>query len=427
MSVVAHARLDADGVLVAADLPVLLLQRGAGGELLMPVMVPALAVLARLAQGLGTPVARHVRVAHGDQDVSLHATATPDPTGVSLALDQWLLSAPRQPLLGQAPPSAPTPAAGAFDFVTDEALAIDGVAFGNVFRLLPDDHGSMALLTALAHSAAFAGQRAERIAVPGSEVVVSGRPEFDAQGRFTGLRGRATPCGPDDEQRPGDFASRLDTALRSPLARIIGHADAIVTRDSGPLRQDYADYAGDIASAARHLLGLVDDLGDLEAVERADLVLDSEAIDLAEIARRAAGLLQARGHAGQVRIDRPGDHETLGARGDYGRVLQIAINLIANAVRYSPPGASVWLRTESEGDMVAMIVADQGKGIAPGDLVRIFDKFERVDSGEPGGSGLGLYIARRLARAMGGDITVDSAPGQGARFVLTLPAAASAA
>ena len=68
-------------------------------------------------------------------------------------------------------------------------------------------------------------------------------------------------------------------------------------------------------------------------------------------------------------------------------------------------------------------VADQGKGIAPDDQERIFDKFERVDPAEPGGTGLGLYIARRLARAMGGDIGVDSAPGQGARFTLTLPKA----
>ena len=70
-----------------------------------------------------------------------------------------------------------------------------------------------------------------------------------------------------------------------------------------------------------------------------------------------------------------------------------------------------------------MIVADQGKGIAVADQERIFGKFERVDAAEPGGSGLGLFISRRLARAMGGDLTVDSAPGQGARFALTLPTA----
>jgi signal transduction histidine kinase len=83
----------------------------------------------------------------------------------------------------------------------------------------------------------------------------------------------------------------------------------------------------------------------------------------------------------------------------------------------------VWIRCERSAGFVAVIVADQGKGISDADQSRIFDKFERVDPTEPGGTGLGLYIARRLARAMGGDIAVDSAPGQGARFVLTLPAA----
>jgi signal transduction histidine kinase len=83
----------------------------------------------------------------------------------------------------------------------------------------------------------------------------------------------------------------------------------------------------------------------------------------------------------------------------------------------------VWIRCEREGDLAAVIVADQGKGIALDDQERIFAKFERVDPSEPGGTGLGLYIARRLARAMGGDIVVDSAPGQGARFIFTLPGA----
>jgi signal transduction histidine kinase len=81
----------------------------------------------------------------------------------------------------------------------------------------------------------------------------------------------------------------------------------------------------------------------------------------------------------------------------------------------------VWIRTDREGDLGALIIADQGKGIAAEDQARIFDKFERVDASEPGGTGLGLYIARRLARAMGGDLSVDSAPGQGARFTFTLP------
>ena len=122
-----------------------------------------------------------------------------------------------------------------------------------------------------------------------------------------------------------------------------------------------------------------------------------------------------------MRIDKPQDSDTAPATGEFKRVLQILVNLIGNAVRYSPDGGMVWVRTHRDRGTAVIIVADQGKGIAPEDQARIFDKFERVDPTEPGGSGLGLYIARRLARAMGGDLTVDSAPGEGARFMLSLP------
>jgi len=79
----------------------------------------------------------------------------------------------------------------------------------------------------------------------------------------------------------------------------------------------------------------------------------------------------------------------------------------------------------TQGDRATVTVADEGKGVALADQTRIFEKFERVDPSEPGGNGLGLYIARRLARAMRGDLTIDSAAGEGARFVLTLPTQAA--
>ncbi|MFX8790034.1 ATP-binding protein, partial [Acinetobacter baumannii] len=84
--------------------------------------------------------------------------------------------------------------------------------------------------------------------------------------------------------------------------------------------------------------------------------------------------------------------------GEFRRALQVLVNLIGNAVRYSPTDGMVWVRAEREGTVAAVIVADQVKGIALADQARIFEKFERVDPREVGGSGLGLYIARRLAR-----------------------------
>ena len=258
-------------------------------------------------------------------------------------------------------------------------------------------------------------------------------PLIDGMGRFAGFRGAAAairaqpdgpvandPAGPSQHDRSA-FGERLDQALRAPLAHIIDNAERLRAQPEGPLRRDYTGYAADIASAGRHLLALVDDLVDLQAIERPDFRPEAEARRPRRHRpprRRAARVRAADRH---VRIDGPGDGEALPATGDFTRALQIMMNLITNAIRYTPEGGQVWLRTEREGDLAAIIVADQGKGIAEEDQDRIFDRFERVDPTEPGGTGLGLYIARRLARFMGGDIAVDSAPGQGARFTFTLP------
>ncbi|WP_312490909.1 sensor histidine kinase, partial [Sphingomonas sp.] len=134
------------------------------------------------------------------------------------------------------------------------------------------------------------------------------------------------------------------------------------------------------------------------------------------------GLLGVRAEAAGVTVRRPGATDMLDATGDFGRSLQILINLIGNALRYSPRGGEVMVTAEREGDWALVRVVDQGKGIAPEDQARIFEKFERVDPTEPGGNGLGLYIARRLARAMGGDLSVESVPGAGATFTFRLRA-----
>jgi signal transduction histidine kinase len=102
-------------------------------------------------------------------------------------------------------------------------------------------------------------------------------------------------------------------------------------------------------------------------------------------------------------------------------VLQILLNLVGNAIRYAPEGSQVWIRLEDAGVRARLIVADQGPGLDIAQQAVVFDKFERLGRSDDGGSGLGLYISRRLARAMGGDLTIDSAPGQGARFVLEVP------
>jgi signal transduction histidine kinase len=454
---IVSGRLDADGRLIRADPKLAALQAQAGGRTGGMLAVPQIAALARLAQRLGITVSRAAVAANGEEDLDLWVRAAPEGAEVTLAITGWVRRPPRPP--------APSPlrereadflrAAADWTWETDDRLRLTilspgaGAAIGaapaafvgkqltRLFRFLENPDGGLPILTALAEHRAFDGQAVELRGGRLTRYRLSGVPLIDGSGNFAGFRGAAAAeveAEPPQEGEPqpltprdsSAFGERLDQALRTPLAHIIDNAERLRAQPEGPLRRDYAGYADDIASAGRHLLALVDDLVDLQAVERPDFRPDAEAIDLADLARRAAGLLSVRAADRDVRIDAPGADETLPAIGDFTRTLQILMNLITNAVRYTPEGGHVWVRTEQEGDLAAIIVADQGKGIAEDDQDRIFDKFERVDPTEPGGTGLGLYIARRLARAMSGDISVDSAPGQGARFTFTLPLRSSA-
>ena len=271
-------------------------------------------------------------------------------------------------------------------------------------------------------------------------MTLSGEALFDATGRFTGFRGLAivadTP--PSAEIKAGgapidpafgslplsdpQFGRRIDGALRGPLSRIIATAETISGQFDGPIRADYARYAGDIAHAGRHLLGLVDDLADLQNIERPGFKAAADEIDLGDLARRAVGLLGMKAEEMGIRIDAPRPDDKAPATGEFRRVLQVLLNLLGNAIRYSPDDSQIWIRVDREGDRAMVTVADQGQGIDADQQAVVFEKFERLGRTDSGGSGLGLYIARRLARAMDGDLTVDSAPGQGARFTLSLPA-----
>lgn len=447
---IAIGRVDLDGRLLDAEARLADLNARAGGRIGAPLAVPPIAAIARLAQRLGIAVSRNVAAADGEDDIDLWVRAEPDADGVRLEVSGWRPRTAWRAADGDAVREDDFLRAEAdWMWETDAAMRIThlpleagqvhgfdaeallGQPLTLLFALEADGEGALPILAAAAEQTRFDGQVAE-LRGTGQRVRLAASPRIDTLGRFAGFSGAVTLIDPAEEaeaaQAPAgepeftsDFGQRLDKALRAPLARIIANADSISARVDGPLRDDYAEYALDIANAGRHLLSLVDDLADLSAIEREDFTVELEPIDLADVARRAAGLLAVRASEADVRIEKPRADERMPVTGEFRRVLQIMVNLIGNAVRYSPPGGWVWVRLEREGALGCVIVADQGKGIAADDQAKIFEKFGRVDPAEPGGSGLGLYIARRLARAMGGDILVDSAPDEGARFVLTLP------
>jgi signal transduction histidine kinase len=449
-----HAELDAQGRILMADAPLLALQADAGGDPRGPIGIPVLAELVRLVMRLRIPISRAIEVAHGDANISMWVQIRPEGEGISLSIVDWQTRSPRSipPEVASLRSALAGRAAKGWSWQIDSHLRFchadhDAQGLGHepprvgetltaYFQL--DVHGgtAMPLLEALALRAPFQGQAASLRADPSIHYTLSGEPLFDTAGSLMGYGGRAVLVGEEAEAGAvppedggeaqllnlfgPDLGRRLDQALRLPLGRIIANASTISSQLEGPLRQDYVDYASDIAAAGRHLLGLVDDLADLQAIERPGFTTAREEVDLADLARRAAGLLNVRASARRIRIQTPPLGERAPACAEYRRVLQILVNLIANAVRHAPEESTIWIRVDEQDGRARVVVADQGGGIDGDDHERIFDRFERLGlTGE--GSGLGLYISRRLARAMDGDVIVDSALGQGARFLLDLP------
>ncbi|MGE7204746.1 sensor histidine kinase [Sphingomonas sp. NPDC019816] len=438
-SMVARAILDGENHILSADPPIELLHIRAGGGAHDRLAVAPIATIAQLARRLGIAVSRRVLVADDEGDLDLWVQARPETGQIRLSVSGWR---DREAWKPRATPPDYAAAGADVWWETDAALRLialssgAGHGFDAQAMLGQPLHALFAFDTAaggrlLADPAPLDGQGA-RLRPTDAPVRLSAAIRHDAMGGIAGLIGAAyliDEVGDEIEAvSPGapslteSFTNGLDRALRTPLARIVANADSIAAQGDGPVAATYADYASDIAHAGRHLMGLVDNLVELQAIEQPDFRLASMPIDLADVARRAAGLLGVRAEAAGVTVRRPGATDMLDATGDFGRSLQILINLIGNALRYSPRGGEVMVTAEREGDWALVRVVDQGKGIAPEDQARIFEKFERVDPTEPGGNGLGLYIARRLARAMGGDLSVESVPGAGATFTFRLRA-----
>jgi signal transduction histidine kinase len=429
-------RLDRAGRLVSADPELEALQREAGSSLGQPLALPQVAAVAQLARKLRTAVSRPALAASTDHDIELWVQATPEGDEVALSLEGWTVRAPAGPRLAAILGGGTDAETGAArnEWAADEELRIIslspdlaellGVDAGDVagqpltrvLRFEEDDAGEMPLISALAARRGFSGQHARSRADESRPIVLTGEVVTAADGNFAGFRGSVQAEGVSTAAPPATkiaFDHALDEVLRSPLDRIIESAERIVERADGPLRSDYASYGNDIAAAARHLLSVLSSMSEEPAQA-------PRSIDLAALAAEAVVMLDSSAEERGVTIG-PDVSDPLPANGEERAVIQILVNLIGNAIRHSPEGGTVRLIFARTADTASVLVCDEGPGIAAADQQRIFERFERAHPKESG-TGLGLAIARRLARSMGGDVTLDSAPGEGARFTLTLPA-----
>ena len=253
-------------------------------------------------------------------------------------------------------------------------------------------------------------------------VTVSSAPIFDARGRVVGGVDVIRDVSKEREidEVKSALISTVSHELRTPLTLIHGFAELLVLRDMPVERQRSS--AVEILDASRRLARLIDDLLSVSRMESGRLVLDPRPLDLGTVVERILSPFRAMAATHTLRAKLPGSLPVVW--GDPDKVEQILTNLVGNAIKYSPGGGEVLVTVEHDGDSVQVSVRDQGIGMSPRDMGQLFEKFYRVDRDEvrrAGGTGLGLYITKRLVEMHGGRLWAESWPGVGSVFSFTLP------
>lgn len=444
----ARAHVDAEGRLLAADEPLASLHIACGGRIGGVLSVPELRAIATKATEYGLKLSRPFAALGVDERITGWVAAQPaaEGAGCELGIVSWhaepiLVSDDEAQIarvrreLNRALPEFAARLDPRQAVLTVQTDAPDlAVVAAEMARGLGRHWTDFVLPSGTIHDQPLHWRLLDGAAVevPGSQrrwtawLEPLGLPEPGSAGFvLTLVSDEAAPPLPDDEERGNShlpsLGENLAPVLRQPINRVIAHAETIRTKLAGPLADIYAGYAGDMVDAGEHLLALIEDIADLEGVEAPDFAVARDRIDLGEAARQACGILGARAQERGIALVPPPPGESQWARGEFRRVLQILINLVGNAIAYSPEDSQVWIRLDRETRRASVTVADQGHGLNETEQARVFDKFERLGRSGDGGSGLGLYIAARLARAMDGVLSVESAPGQGARFTLALP------
>ena len=218
-----------------------------------------------------------------------------------------------------------------------------------------------------------------------------------------------------------EFLSHMSHELRTPMNAILGFAQIIEISAPTP-RQ--LKWAGEIRRAGNHLLLMIDDLLDLARVEVGKLNVHIEVLEFGPILAEALAIVQPLIEARHLQLVQDAGQSAVSVKADRLRLRQVLVNLLSNAAKYNREGGAITVRCEQRGCRVRVSVADDGMGIAPDKLARLFRPFERLgaEHGQVEGTGIGLALSSKLARLMDAELGVDSREGVGSAFWIDLPA-----
>lgn len=223
--------------------------------------------------------------------------------------------------------------------------------------------------------------------------------------------------------------SSVGPELRTPISSVLGYTELLRQGVAGSLNPQQAELVDRVRTSGRRLLDLVEGLLTLDRVGSDDFVLEPRQVAMDVVVREALGAVTMHNHGRDLSIRARVSPEPLVVPGDGKDLERVVVELLANAVKFTPPGGRITLELTRDGSEALVAVEDTGVGIPEHDLERLFDPFFRastaLEQAVPG-SGIGLAIVRSVVDAHGGSIRASSPPGQGARFEVRLPLATSA-
>jgi two-component system, NarL family, sensor histidine kinase BarA len=225
-----------------------------------------------------------------------------------------------------------------------------------------------------------------------------------------------------------DFLATMSHELRTPLNSIIGFSE--VLSGSEQLNDRQRRYAANIQTSGKMLLGMINDILDLAKIESGKMEVRTEDFSIRDVCEALASLARPIAERKNIDLECRLDEAIPLMRQDPGKLRQVLYNLLSNAIKFTPEGGRVSLRAHAEGRFVVIAVADTGIGIAEEDRETIFEKFRQAGRASQGdgvltrehqGTGLGLSIVRELTKLLGGDVQLESRPGQGSTFTIKIP------